>query len=208
MGGFSGFFYNGGPWMIPIAMISVVALAVAIERVYALLFLYKVNVSNLMSSVKRSVRSGDIQQAIRRCDGLPNAPVAQVLRSGLQAAPHGEEEVQRALEEKAIEVIPDVQRRSNVLGGLASLATLLGLLGTIMGLITAFMVVADAPDDQKSVLLTKAISIAMNTTAFGLMVAIPSLFVHLYVSNAAKQITEAIEVSSVKLENLLFAKTK
>lgn len=208
MGGFSGFFYNGGPWMVPIALVSVAVLTVAIERIYYLMFLYRASASTLMGSIARAVKSGDIEQAIRRCDTLPGAPVAQVLRSGLQVASLGEEEVQRALEEKTVEVIPNVQRRSNVLGGLASLATLLGLLGTIMGLITAFMVVADAPDDQKSILLTKAISIAMNTTAFGLMVAIPALFVHLFVSNTAKQITEDIEVSSIKLENLLFAKTK
>lgn len=205
MGSMAAFFIDGGVWMIPIAFVSLVTLAIAIERIYYIYFVYNVNAATLMASVGKSLQSGNVEQAISACKQRPKAVLPIVMREALEASSSGEDEVQKRIEEKTLEVVPLVQRRGNVLAGLASLATLLGLLGTIMGLITAFMVVADAPDDQKSVLLTKAISIAMNTTAFGLMVAIPALFVHLMVSNTSKKILEELEAYSVKIENMLFS---
>ena len=98
-----------------------------------------------------------------------------------------------------------VQKRAHALSGLASLATLLGLLGTVMGLIDAFTVVADAPPDQKSVLLTRAISVAMNCTAFGLMVAIPAMFFQMLVSGVVKKLVDGIDTLALRLEATLIS---
>ena len=102
----------------------------------------------------------------------------------------------------------DNQSRNFGLGGMGSLATLLGLLGTVMGLIEAFTVVAKAPADQKSALLSAAIGVAMNTTAFGLMVAIPTILIFMTLTGITKKITNEIDYYSVRLENLLYARGK
>src|SRR5690606_29174283 len=108
-----------------------------------------------------------------------------------------EEVVSSAIEEATLEVTPQLQKRTGSLGGLASLATLLGLLGTVMGLIDAFRVVAEAPADQKSQLMTKAIAVAMNTTAFGLIVAIPVTMVFLLLVGTTKKIQDEMDIYSL-----------
>ena len=158
MGSFAAFFIDGGAWMFPIAIVSLVTLAIIIERVYYTYFVYSTNTVKFMGGVNGSIQRGDMTGAIAACKKMPQVMLSRVMLAGLESFPKGEDEVQRSLEEASIAVIPDIQRRGSVLAGLASIATLLGLLGTIMGLITGFMVVAEAPDDQKSVLLTKAIS--------------------------------------------------
>lgn len=203
MAGIAQFFIEGGLWMAPIAFLSILVVAVVIERAYYLMMVYNENGFELMTLIKRAVQSGQIDQAIKLADRKPQAILPQVLKRGLQHADGSEEEIRLAIEEATMDVVPVVQKRANTLAGFASLATLLGLLGTVMGLIEAFTVVADAPPDQKSVLLTKAISVAMNCTAFGLMVAIPAMFFQLLVSGSVKKILDDVDNYSMKLENLL-----
>ncbi|MEM7495268.1 MAG: MotA/TolQ/ExbB proton channel family protein [Myxococcota bacterium] len=205
MGAFARFFVEGGVWMLPIAFVSVLALAVSVERLYVLLVLYNGDGAKLYEGIAEAVRKGQTRQAMELCEEVSKTPLAQVMERALSRAGEGEEAVQGALDEVTQEVTPAIQRRTGALGVLASLATLLGLLGTVMGLIEAFRVVAEAPPDQKSVLLTKAIAVAMNTTAFGLMVAIPLMFVSLILNGATKKILDEIEVYSLKIEHLLAA---
>jgi biopolymer transport protein ExbB/TolQ len=202
------FFLEGDIWMLPIACMSVVALAVCIERIYAIKFLYNTNGAALYSKVIAALNNNQDAEAILICDEEGKAAVARVLKRGVMHAREGEEAVASAIEEAMLEVQPAVQKRTSSLGGLASLAMLLGLLGTIMGLIDAFRVVAEAPADQKAALLTKSIAVAMNTTAFGLMVAIPSTIVYLYLAGATKKIVDEMDVYSLKLENALKARNK
>lgn len=208
MSGFAQFFILGGFWMLPIAAVSVVALAVCIERIYAVMVVYNTNSKKLFQKVISAVRNNQDAEAIGACEKAGKAAVAHVLKNGIAHASGGEAVVATALEEAVLEVTPQVQKRTSSLGGLASLATLLGLLGTVMGLIDAFKVVAEAPADQKSVLMTKAIAVAMNTTAFGLMVAIPTTMVYLLIVGTTKKIMDDMDVYSLKLENALRMRKK
>jgi biopolymer transport protein ExbB/TolQ len=208
MGEFAGFFVEGGIWMVPIALVSVVATAVCVERIYAIMVVYNTDGRKLYQQVISAVKGNKDAEAISACEKKGKAAVAQVLKNGVLHANEGEEEVSSAIEETVLEVTPQLQKRTSSLGGLASLATLLGLLGTVMGLIDAFRVVAEAPADQKSVLMTKAIAVAMNTTAFGLIVAIPVTMVYLLLVGTTKKITDEMDVYSLKLENVLRARRK
>lgn len=203
MSGIAQFFIEGGVWMLPIAGVSVITLAVAIERIYAIVFVYNVKGADLYQKVANAVKNRNDSEAIQICDQKAKAPLAQVLKSAVVHANEGEESVSSAVEEATIETAPPLLKRTGSLGGLASIATLLGLLGTIMGLIEAFQVVAEAPADQKSVLLTKAIAVAMNTTAFGLLVAIPATMVYLLLAGTTKKIQDDIDIYSLKLENVI-----
>lgn len=203
MSGIAQFFIEGGIWMLPIGLLSILVLAVAAERSYSLLFVQDTNAKDLALAIRKAVEAGNIDQAIKACDQKPSAALSKVLRRGLERANQSEDDIRGSLEEASMEIIPEVQKRSHTLAGFASLATLLGLLGTVMGLITAFTVVADAPPDQKSTLLTKAISEAMNCTAFGLIVAIPAMFFQLLLSGTVKKILDDIDNFSLRLENQL-----
>jgi biopolymer transport protein ExbB/TolQ len=152
--------------------------------------------------------ANNIDRAIKLCNAAPNAALPRIIKAGLTRANKGEIEIQNAVEEGVLEVMPLLQKRTGALAALGSLATLLGLLGTVMGLIEVFVVVAKAPADQKSALLTASIAIAMNTTAFGLMVAIPAIFLHLMLTGITKKIVDEIDFYSVKLENLLITRGK
>jgi biopolymer transport protein ExbB len=208
MSGFAQFFVEGGIWMIPIAIVSAVALAVIVERIYALYFVYNTNAEKLYNKISTAINNGNDAEAISACDQVGKSALAHVLKSGVQHARAGEESVAANIEIATLEVTPKVTKRTSSLGGLASIATLLGLLGTVMGLIEAFRVVAEAPADQKSVLLTKAIAVAMNTTAFGLIVAIPVTLVFLLLTGVTRKILEDIDVYSLKLEDALRARRK
>jgi biopolymer transport protein ExbB len=202
------FFMDGGPWMIPIGFMSFLVAAVAVERVIFLFFRYNINGTAFMAQIQKLVMANNIDRAIKLCNAAPNAALPRIVKAGLTRANKGETEIQNAVEEASLEVIPLLQKRTGSLSTLASLATLLGLLGTVMGLIDAFEVVANAPADQKSQLLTKSISVAMGTTAFGLMVAIPGLFLHMLLTGITKKIIDEIDMYSVKLENLLITRGK
>jgi biopolymer transport protein ExbB/TolQ len=202
------FFTDGGPWMVPIAFMSFLVAGVAVERIIFLFFRYNINGAAFMAQIQKLVMANNIDRAIKLCNAAPNAALPRIVKAGLTRANKGEIEIQNAVEEASLEVVPLLQKRTGALAALASLATLLGLLGTVMGLIGAFEVVANAPADQKSALLSKYISIAMGTTAFGLMVAIPAIFIHLLLSGVTKKIVDDIDMYSVKLENLLITRGK
>src|SRR3989338_105723 len=166
------FFSEGGIWMAPIAFCSMLVLAVVIERCYSLFMVQSQNAGDLISQIKRLIEADQIDRAIKLCDEKPYSALSVLCKQALLQAGKSPEDIRLGIEEGVLEAVPTVQKRGHTLSGLASLATLLGLLGTVMGLIQAFSVVADAPPEQKSLLLTRAISVAMNCTAFGLMVAI------------------------------------
>ncbi len=208
MSNIAAFFLEGGPWMIPIAIVSAAVLAIAIERVVFLFFKYNINGSAFWAQIKKLVMANNIDRGVKLCNAAPNAALPKIIKAGLTRANKGEIEIQNAVEEASLEVIPLLQKRTGSLATLASLATLLGLLGTVMGLIEAFKVVAEAPADQRPALLNKAISAAMGTTGFGLMVAIPALFIHMLLTGVTKKIVDDIDMYSVKLENLLISRGK
>lgn len=208
MSGIAEFFVSGGPWMYPIALMSIIGIAVIIERFIFLFFKYNINGNAFMAQVQKLVMANNIDRAIKLCNAAPSAALPKVIKSGLTRANKGEIEIQNAVEEATLEVVPIIQKRTNALQAVANLATLLGLLGTVIGLIDAFAAVAAAAPDQKAAMLTQSISIAMNTTAFGLMVAIPCMAAHAILAGITKKIIDEIDQYSVKLENLLISRGK
>jgi len=201
-------FSTGGIWMYAILLVSIVAIAIMIERFVTLYFRYNINAQAFMAQVQKLVLAGNIDRAIKLCNAAPSAALARVIKAGLTRANNGELEIQNAVEEATLDVVPLVEKRTNALLALANVATLLGLLGTIVGMIGAFNALASAGADERQKMLGEKIGLAMNTTAFGLIVAIPCLLAHLLLAGVTKKIIEEIDLYSVKLENLLIARLR
>ena len=196
-------FRDGGPVMYIIAFVSVIAIAILVERVYILYFKFSINASDFIAQLSRLVRGGQIKKALSLCDAAPNAALAKVARSALLRAGQDERAIQSAVDEVALEILPKIQKRIDHLQVIANISTLLGLLGTIIGIIVAFKAVAEVEPAMKQQVLTRGIAIALYTTAFGLIVAIPSLFAHALVKAKATKLIDEIDEYSVKLINLL-----
>ncbi len=201
-------FSDGGVWMYSILAVSIIAIAIMIERFVTLYFRYNINAQAFMAQIQKLVLAGNIDRAIKLCNAAPSAALARVIKAGLTRANNGELEIQNAVEEATLDVVPLVEKRTNSLLSLANVATLLGLLGTIVGMIKAFQSLAKASPDERQQQLGKNIALAMNTTAFGLIVAIPCLLAHVLLAGVTKKIIEEIDLYSVKLENLLIARLR
>ena len=206
LGWIAQFYKDGGVWMHPITLVGIIAVACIVERVVQIFFRYNINATAFMAQIHKLVMANNIDRAIKLCNGAPTALLPRVIKAGLTRANKGEVEVSNAIEEATLDALPELNKRTPMLPNLANLATLCGLLGTIVGLIDAFSAVASAPPDMKSQLLTKALSIGLNATAFGLLVAIPSLAGFLFLNAATRRIIEEIDLHSFKLQNMLTAR--
>jgi biopolymer transport protein ExbB len=197
-----GFFQAGGIFMYPIVLILAIGTAIAIER-YIYLNLVRVRNRNVWKRVLPLLEAGNYDNA-REFTLRSNAAMSRILAYGLSRAKSSDssEQVQMAMEEGLLEVVPRIEKRTHYL---ANIATLLGLLGTIIGLTEAFSAVSGAQPADKANLLSASISVAMNTTAFGLMVAIPLLLVHAFMQTKAAELVDSLEMATVRLSNLLTA---
>mgnify|MGYP006270003445 FL=1 len=198
------FFQSGGVFMYPIVVVLALGAAIAVER---WIYLTGVRISNqrLWNEVMPLLNQGRMKEAKTKLDGSKSA-IARILGFGLarMGGPgRRRDDVEMAMEEGLMEVIPRLEKRTHYLATLANLATLLGLLGTIMGLIEAFTAVAAANPQEKADMLSASISVAMNTTAFGLMVGIPLLFVHTVLQTKSTEVVDSLEMASVRFVNLL-----
>ncbi|RJO63146.1 MAG: MotA/TolQ/ExbB proton channel family protein [Myxococcales bacterium] len=202
------FMEEGGPFMYIIDAVAVIALAIAIERFVFLFFRFNINANAFMAQIQKLVMANNIDRAIKLCNAAGNAALPRVIKAGLTRANKGEVEIANAIEESSLEVLPQIQKRTNSLVTLAQIATYLGLLGTIQGMIQAFDAVATAAPEQKATALASAISIAMNTTMLGLIVAVPTMALHLILTNITQKIIQEIDQHSVKLQNLLVSRGK
>lgn len=202
------FFRDGGPFMYIILVVSVIAMATVIERGYMILFRYNLNGAAFMAQVQKLIMANNIDRAIKLCNAESNAALTKVLKAGLTRANRRTEDIQTAVEEATLEVVPMLQKRTAYLGMWANVATLLGLLGTISGLVQAFKAVAAASPETKQTMLASGISVAMYTTAFGLVVAIPVMICHSIIENSTKKLVDEIDQYSVKLINLLAARNR
>jgi len=208
MQGLAKAFTEGGIWMYVIIIPNVMVVAIAIERFIYLFFKFNINGSAFMQQIIKLVMANNIDRAIKLCNAAPSAALPRVIKAGLIKANKGELEISNALEEAALEVVPKVQQRTVMLTQFANIATLLGLLGTITGLIQAFAALEQAQPEQKAALLARGIAVAMNTTAYGLIIAIPGLTFYLVFAALTKKITDDIDLYSLKLENLLVARLR
>ena len=202
------FFQDGGVFMYPIVLVLGLGLAVAIER---WVFLTRTTATNkaVWSKVAPYLKSGNIAGALQ-VTSKSKAEIAQIMTYGLQRLRSAtrREDIEQAMEESLMEVMPRLEKRTHYLATFANIATLLGLLGTIIGLINAFTAVSSANPAEKADLLSASISVAMNTTAFGLIVAIPLLVTHSVLMQKTGQIVAALEMASVKTLNAIYATAK
>lgn len=202
------FFQEGGFFMYPIALVLAVGAAVALER-YLYLSREKLTNRKMWEQLMPALQSGKYQQAAS-ATGKSNVAIAKILNYGLGRlrTARRREDVEMAMDEGLMEVIPRLERRTHYLAAFANIATLLGLLGTIIGLIEAFTAVAHASPAEKAELLSSSISVAMNTTAFGLIVAIPLLLVHSVLQSKTNQIVDSLEMAAVKFLNMVGEKNE
>jgi len=197
------FFQDGGAFMYPIMVVLAIGLAIALER-YIYLTVSKANNRRMMSKVMPLLQRGDYKQAFAIAS-KSNHAVSRMLSMGLSRykSASNRDDIETAMEESMMEVIPRLEKRTHYLATFANIATLLGLLGTIIGLIKAFTAVAQVDPAMKATILSTSISVAMNTTAFGLIVAIPLLLIHAVLQTKTTEIVDSLEMAVVKFVNLL-----
>ncbi|CAA0090718.1 Biopolymer transport protein ExbB [BD1-7 clade bacterium] len=201
MGSIVSFIQEGGPFMYPIGLVLALGLAIAVER---WVFLARAKSQNLKAFdvMLPFIKKGQFESLIKMADSS-EAPIARIIGAGagrLQTS-HDRDEIAYAMEEGVMEALPRLEKRTAYLATLANIATLLGLLGTIMGLIAAFTAVANADPSDKASLLSASISVAMNTTAFGLIAAIPLLLCHALLQTKTTEIVDSLEMAGVKFLN-------
>lgn len=203
------FFKEGGVWMYPLVVVSAFGLAVMLERVFYYYVMCRINAKVLLTHITRLVRNGDVEKARQLC-AKTKTPLSAILESALwhyqQQEP--DNEIQNAVDEIALRELPRIQHRLHYLSLFANIATLIGLLGTIFGLQEAFGALSAADPSQKAAVLARGIAIAMNTTALGLIVAVPCMVFFSILGAKANHLIEEIDESSVRLLNFLYAQRR
>lgn len=195
---FADFFQNGGPFMYVILLTGVLILGLALERFWVIGKASMVKGEKLTGDVLRLVGQNDFQGAADLCRKV-KGPSAQVAYAILTRNSRDEDKLHNAAETEAVLVLPGLSRRLPFLSILANSATLLGLLGTIFGLTTAFSAVDAADPSQRSAFLAAGISQALNTTSFGLIVAVPSLWVHGFLVSKVEGVVDDVDRVSARL---------
>jgi len=202
------FFQTGGAFMYPILIVFAIGLAIVIERWLKLASVRRAN-RRVWGEVHPVLEEGEFDKA-RDMVSEDKSAIATLLTMGLarQGSVRRRDDIEIAMEESMMEIIPQLEKRTPYVALFSNIATLLGLLGTIMGLIQAFTAVANADPAEKADMLSASIAVAMNTTAFGLIAAIPLLIMHAMLTSRTGEIIDSLEMASVKTLNLIadFAK--
>jgi biopolymer transport protein ExbB len=200
------FFQEGGAFMFPIAIVLALGVAIAIER-YIFLSLAKRENKNSFAQIEPLLNKSNYAGVVNFASA-DNAPISRMIGAGIARLNQSQrrEDIEYAMEEGLMETTPRLEKRTAYLATLANISTLLGLLGTIIGLIAAFSAVASADPSEKASLLSQSISVAMNTTAFGLIAAIPLLAFHAVLQTKTTEIIDSMEMAGVKCLNLLIAR--
>lgn len=199
-------FKEGGWGMYPIAILGLFALAITIERVYLLYFKMNLNKEHFFKNLTTYLLKGDLEGMVTVCDQNP-APLSKVVKMCLMRLINkgNDSEIQAALDEGALVETPRIERRISFLAVIGNVATLMGLLGTITGLIISFKGVANADPATKAAVLTQGISEAMNCTAFGLIIAVPSVLVYSFLQSRAQHLIDDINEISIRTFNFILA---
>lgn len=198
-------FVEGGPFMYPILLCAIFGATIALERLIFIFFRASINAAGFMATIQRHVLEGQVEQAVRLCNAESGAVLPRVIKAGLLRATLSEAEINDAMEEQSREVFPLINNRLSYLPTIANVSTLLGLLGTIQGLILSFHAVAEQSSEMRATALSQGIAVAMYTTFFGLLVSIPVLVLHSVVAARASLLLDEIDHHSLKLANLLVA---
>jgi biopolymer transport protein ExbB/TolQ len=198
-------FEQGGWGMYPISVALIFALTIIFDRIWVLYFRANIDKETFLRGLKKHIYAGDLDKAISYCAGQKRTPLVSVVKAGLINVPKGEEDVQAAMDEATLRESPRIEKRTGYLAMISNVATLLGLLGTIGGLIKSFGAVASANPADKATILSLGISEAMNCTAFGLGVAIPSLVLYSVLQGRTQSMMDDINEASVSVLNLIVA---
>ena len=198
---FVSFFQSGGLFMVPIVVVLALGLAITIER---FIYLSATRTKNQVAwkKIQTVLSTGNMNEALNFAEKSKCA-ISKIMGYGVASAKvfRRRDDVETAMEEGLMEVVPKLEKRTHYLATFANVATLLGLLGTIIGLIDAFTAISEANPADKADLLSSSISVAMNTTAFGLMVGIPLLLLHSWLQTKTTEIIDSLEMASVKVLN-------
>src|SRR5437870_8560497 len=196
-------FHEGGWPMWPILAIMIVCWGISIERV---IYLKKAGIDKekLLALLKSQIMAGNVQGAVKVCSGNPT-PMTRIIQAGLTKFNRSDAEVQAAMDEAALRELPRIEKRTGYLAMLGNVATLIGLLGTILGLIHSFAGVAGVDPSMKETLLAKGISEAMNCTAFGLICAVPALLQFALLNGWTQSRIDDINEVTVQVVNLVVA---
>lgn len=197
------FFQEGGFFMYPIALVMFCGLAIAIER-WLFLSVAKRSNSRAFDELLPLLKKKDYKAVLTQASSS-DVPMNRIIGAGIarMALSPRRDDIEYAMEEGVMESLPRLEKRTPYLATLANICTLLGLLGTIIGLIAAFTAVANADPADKAALLSQSISVAMNTTAFGLIAAIPLLLMHAMLQTKTTEIIDSLEMAGVKVLNML-----
>jgi biopolymer transport protein ExbB/TolQ len=195
------FFQGGGFMMYPIAVVLVLGLCIAAER-WIYLTSTALRNRSLWGEVAPMLAQGNFRQAVQTTS-KSHAAIGQILNYGLAriGTSRRREDIEKAMEESLMDVVPRLEKRSHYIATFANVATLLGLLGTVVGLINAFAAVATVNPAEKANLLSASISVAMNCTAFGLITAVPLLLIHAVIQTKTTELIDSLEMASVKFLN-------
>ena len=196
------FFQDCGLFIYPSLLIMALGLSIAIER---FLFLNRARADNRKTwdRLKPMLEGGKFKEVYSYA-AKSDAAISKILVNGLSRlkSARRREDLDAAMEEGMMEIIPRLEKRTHYIATLANVITLVGLLGTIIGLIKAFTAVAQVNPAEKAELLSASISIAMNNTAFALMVAIPFLLVHAFLQARAGEIVDSLEAAKISFLNM------
>jgi len=199
-------FREGGFMMYPILALGIAMLAIVVDRSHFLWVKNKLNKEHFFKSLTNHLLKGDLEGMILVCD-QNQAPLSKVIKNCMiRLVNKGRDsDIQAALDEGAMTEVPNIEKRIGFLAVIGNVATLTGLLGTITGLIRSFAAVANADAATKAAELTKGISEAMNCTAFGLIVAVPAVFLYSILQSRAQHLIDDINEISIRTFNFILA---
>jgi biopolymer transport protein ExbB len=197
-------FAGGGFFMYPILLVSIAGLAVSMERFLFLMSAASVQKDEFLNRINQFILQGNLERAIAVCSQA-QSPLTRIVKAGLMAIANNKdaEEVQTAMDAVALREVPRIESKTGLLAMFSNMATLLGLLGTITGLIGAFGAVANVSPSEKATLLANSISEAMNCTAFGLIVAIPLLGIFGYLQTKSQALVDDVHEAAVATLNFI-----
>lgn len=197
-------FKHNPTFMVMNLIVSAVVLTIVVERFAFQMTRYRVNSKEFFAQIKKLVTAGNIDRAIKLCEAS-DYPILQLVKSGLTHANKGPDEIDAALSEKLAELKPQAEKRVGALWSLANIATLIGLLGTVSGLIATFAAIASASLSQadKQRMLSNGIAEAMYNTALGLGIAVFCMITHIILHTRAKAIQHDLETTMERTFNLL-----
>ena len=197
------FFVDCGPFLYPSLLMMALGVAIAIER---FLFLNRARSENrkLWDQVLPMLQSGKFKEVHNMASSSDSA-IGKIVANGLtrMQSARRREDIDNAMEEGMMEIVPRLEKRTHYIATFANTITLVGLLGTIIGLIKGFTAVAAVNPAEKAEMLSASISVAMNNTAFALMVAIPFLLIHAFLQARASEIVDSLEAAKITFLNLV-----